>query len=146
MLLIVASLFTAMLTAAFGLGGGVGMLAILANVVPPIAVVPVHGVVQLGSNFTRACLYRRDINWKIAAWFTLGALIGGGVGINLVMTMSREMLQMTLGVFVLYSALASNRFNRPFGPAGQILSGVVTTFATLFVGATGPLVAALLPT
>jgi len=146
LLLIVTSLATSMLTAAFGLGGGMGMLAVIATVLPPGVVIPVHGLVQLGNNLIRTAMYCRHINWRMVLWFSLGAVIGGAMGINIVMTMSKPMLQMTLGIFVLYSALAPKHFRRPFGKIGQILSGITTTFATLFVGATGPFVAALLPT
>lgn len=144
-ILVATSLLTSALTAAFGLGGGMGMLAVIANILPPIAVIPVHGIIQLGSNITRATLYRKEILWTYALWFMAGAIAGGLLGINLVMTVSQATLQFTLGLFVLYSALAPRNFRKPIGRIGQILSGVATTFATLFVGATGPLVAALLP-
>ena len=38
------------ITAAFGIGGGVVVLAVLATLLPPAALIPVHGVVQFGSN------------------------------------------------------------------------------------------------
>lgn len=144
-LLVATGLATSMITAAFGLGGGMGMLAVMANVLPVVAVIPVHGGVQFGNNFIRAVIHRRHIDWKIAFWFTIGAVIGGAIGINVVVAMSKPMLQFTLGLFVMYSALMPQDFRKPFGRVGQILSGVATTFVTLFVGATGPLVGALLP-
>jgi hypothetical protein len=45
-LLIVASFATSFITAAFGIGGGGVLLAILASLVPPAALIPVHGLVQ----------------------------------------------------------------------------------------------------
>jgi len=144
-LLMATALVTSMITAAFGLGGGVGMLAVLANVLPVGAVIPIHGSVQFGNNLIRVTMNWRHVNWQIALWFTLGAIVGGAIGINVVVTMSKPVLQLTLGLFVLYSALIPQNFRLPFDRAGQILSGIVTTFATLFVGATGPLVGALLP-
>ena len=55
-LLIAASLVTSFITAAFGIGGGVVLLAFLALVLPPVALIPVHGVVQLGSNGGRVAI------------------------------------------------------------------------------------------
>lgn len=145
LLLVVTAFVTAMITAAFSLGGGVAMLAVAANVLPLFAVIPIHGAVQFSSNVVRAVLYRNAINWPIFAWFTLGALIGGVIGINVFVALSRPVLQLMVGLFVLYSALARGRTLLPLKPVAQSLSGLATTFATLFVGATGPLVAALLP-
>jgi hypothetical protein len=39
---------------AFGIGGGAALLAVMASLVPPAALIPVHGVVQVGSNLGRA--------------------------------------------------------------------------------------------
>jgi uncharacterized membrane protein YfcA len=144
-LLVIASFFTALLTATFGLGGGMAMLAILGNVLAPLAVVPVHGVVQLGSNLTRTAIYRRHIAWPLAAWFTLGAVAGGLIAIHIVVTLPRPVLMIVLGTFVLVSVLVTKTGGRPLGPHGQALNGFITSFATLFVGATGPMVAAFMP-
>ena len=46
-LLVTASLVTSFITAAFGIGGGVVLLVFLALVLPPVALIPVHGIVQL---------------------------------------------------------------------------------------------------
>ena len=53
-ILVTASFFTSALTAAFGVGGGVFMLALMGLMVPVAALIPVHGAVQLGSNTGRA--------------------------------------------------------------------------------------------
>lgn len=144
-LIVAVSYFTSMITAAFGLGGGLAMLAVLANVLPPTAVIPVHGFVQLGNNIIRGSLNIAHVNWPVFAWFAAGAVAGGAAGITLVVTLSRPVLQLLLGGFVLYSVLGPRGLGHTLSGRGQILSGLVTTFATLFVGATGPLVAALLP-
>ena len=48
--LIAASALTSFITAAFGLSGGVTILALMAILLPPAALIPVHGAVQIGSN------------------------------------------------------------------------------------------------
>ena len=54
--LVALSLFTSMLTAAIGIGGGLLMLTVMVSFLPPIVVLPVHGVIQLGSNSGRMAL------------------------------------------------------------------------------------------
>jgi len=44
-LVVAASFATSFLTAAFGIGGGAVLLAILASLMPSAALIPVHGVV-----------------------------------------------------------------------------------------------------
>ena len=65
LILLISSLFTSALTAAFGLGGGIIMLALLVNFLPVAVVIPVHGVIQAGSNCSRALLLRKYIAWPI---------------------------------------------------------------------------------
>ncbi len=49
-LLLGVSFAGGVISAAAGIGGGLLMLAVLASVVPPAAVIPIHGVVQIGAN------------------------------------------------------------------------------------------------
>src|SRR3546814_10500919 len=46
--LIVFSAVTSFITAAAGIGGGIMMVAVMAVLMPAQAVIPVHGVVQVG--------------------------------------------------------------------------------------------------
>jgi len=57
--LITLSTFTSAITAAFGLGGGSLLIAVMSLFMPAAIVVPVHGAVQLGSNGGRAFLRRK---------------------------------------------------------------------------------------
>lgn len=75
-LLIVASFFTSLITASLGIGGGVLLLAILASTLPITALIPVHGLVQLGSNGNRALMTRTHVDKQIVMYFSFGALLG----------------------------------------------------------------------
>ena len=48
--LVATSFVASFITAAFGIGGGALLLAFMATLVPTAALIPVHGVIQLGSN------------------------------------------------------------------------------------------------
>ena len=77
---IFASFFTSALTASFGLGGGLALLAVMSATLPAAAVIPVHGVAQLGANFSRFTLQQRHVLWPIILWFALGSALGAFVG------------------------------------------------------------------
>ena len=64
-----ASFVTSFITAAFGIGGGGVLLALLASVLPPAALIPVHGLVQLGSNAGRAAIMARHCDRGVLAVF-----------------------------------------------------------------------------
>jgi hypothetical protein len=53
----VVSFAGSFITAAFGIGGGIAFLADCAVLLPPAAIIPIHGVVQLGSNSVRALMF-----------------------------------------------------------------------------------------
>ena len=53
LILAVAAFLTATVSGVIGFGGGMLLIAIMPMFLPPLAVVPVHGVVQLASNASR---------------------------------------------------------------------------------------------
>ena len=143
-LLVVTSALTSFLTAAFGLGGGVAMLAVMASVIPAAALIPVHGVVQIGSNAGRAMVRARDVRLIYLLPFAAGSLLGAAAGGLLAVRLPDWLLQIALGLFVLWSA-----WGRPPSIGGRrtlALGGAVTSFFAMFVGASGPFVAALVKT
>ncbi len=142
--LMLASVVTSMITASLGAGGGLLLLVLMALWVPPAAIIPVHGMIQLGSNAGRATLTWRHTDWKAMGAFFPGVLIGAGLGAWLLVDLPEHLWQLTIAVFVLYLCWGPALPKGAFGPAGILLASAVTTFASLFVGATGPLVAAFI--
>lgn len=141
--LVAVSFATSMMTAALGIGGGVTLLAAMTLLVPLAALIPVHGVVQLGSNVGRAALFRRDIDPRVLVPFMLGTALGVGVGAHMVVALPDDALRLILGGFV----LATTWFALPKRLGGSLGVftglGALASLATMFVGATGPLVMAL---
>ncbi|MEO1688898.1 MAG: TSUP family transporter, partial [Pseudomonadota bacterium] len=143
-----ASFATSAMTAAFGLGGGAALLALLASLMPPAALIPVHGVVQLASNAGRAAVMRREARLDLLGPFAFGALAGAGLGASLAVSLPPWAVQLGVGAFILWTVWG----RAPAPPAGRVqafagaAAGVVTTFLTMFFGATGPFVAAWLKT
>jgi len=141
--LVAISFFTSALTAAFGIGGGVAMLGALAGSVPPAMVVAVHGVVQFGSNIGRAVLQRAHILWRPTALFTAGSVIGAGLGAAVFTALPEKLLLALLGVFILLMTWVPKPRIPGLATGGVFVGGVIATFVTMFVGATGPFVQAL---
>ncbi len=137
--LLAASFGTSFITVAFGIGGGAALLGIMAALVPPAVLIPVHGVVQAGSNLGRALMTLRHAFWPAAPAFVAGSIIGAGFGGLVAVNLPPALVQIGVGLFIVWSVLA---------PPPRMLHawpfaiGTVSTFLTMFFGATGPFVAA----
>ena len=137
--LLALSWLSSFLTAALWLGGGSIMLAALASLLPPPAVVPVHGVVQLGSNAGRGAVLARHADRAALPPFLGGAALGAVAGGALSVETPPGALEAMVGGFILWTLLAP--------PPGWLrrsaaAAGAATSALTMFVGATGPFVAA----
>lgn len=135
---------TSFVTASLGAGGGVMLLAIMAQVLPPQVIIPVHGIVQLGSNLGRAAMSARHIDWHIIGSFAPGAIVGGVVGSFAIVTLPPQYLYLSIGLFTLFLCWVPRLPGFALGRGGTAAIGGATTFLTLFVGATGPVVGAFI--
>lgn len=142
--LLLASALTSMITATLGAGGGVLLLVLMATWMPPAAIIPVHGMIQLGSNAGRATLTRHHIDWKVIAAFAPGVLVGAALGAWLLVDLPEYLWQLTIALFVLYLCWGPKLPKASFGKPGIFIASSFTSFISLFVGATGPLVAAFI--
>jgi uncharacterized membrane protein YfcA len=137
--LLAASFGTSFMTVAFGIGGGAVMLAILASLLPPAALIPVHGVIQIGSNVGRAAILVRHMFWPVAPAFFAGSAVGAALGGAVVMSIPPSMVQIGVGLFIIWSVtMRPPAIFRRWGA----LTGGISSFLTMFFGATGPFVAA----
>ena len=139
--LCMAALAGSLVSASIGLGGGVLTLAVMALVLPPTVLLPIHGVVQASSNGFRALLLRPHIRLHVLLPFAAGTSLGVWVGGNLAISLEVWLLQLILALFVLYATWVPGfRSNRP-GNWKFFGCGTGSGFVTMFVGGTGPLVA-----
>jgi uncharacterized membrane protein YfcA len=142
-LLVVVSFAGSALAATLGLGGGALVLAVMALYFPPAVLIPLHGVVQVGSNCGRAALMIRQVIGGILPIFIIGSIIGAVAGAKLVVSLPVSWLQLVVALFVIYAAWGA-RFKFSGGRPSQakfFIVGMLAAFATMFVGATGPLIA-----
>ncbi|MDX9873613.1 MAG: sulfite exporter TauE/SafE family protein [Spongiibacteraceae bacterium] len=142
--LVLLSLVTSMMTAGLGAGGGILLLAVLSIALPPQAIIPVHGMIQLGANASRSLMAFRYIDWVTIRWFMPGLLVGALVGSAVLVQLPPAVFQLVIALFVLYLCWGPALPERSLGRGGILILSTVTTFLTLFVGATGPLLTAFL--
>jgi uncharacterized protein len=144
LLLIAVSFFTSALTAAFGIGGGVAMLGILSAAVPPAVIIAVHAVVQFGSNIGRTIVQRKHVLWPQFFVFSGGAIIGILIGAWLFQALPPRLLLLLLGLFILLMAWVPKPKIPGLEKQGIFIGGILASAMSMFVGAVGPFVQALL--
>ena len=139
-LLVTASLVTSFISAAFGIGGGFTLIALLALLLPPAALIPIHGIVQLGSNAGRVGIMLKEVVWRPVMPFVIGTVTGAGLGAMVVVQLPPWAVQLALGVFIIWAVFAKLP---PIQQRYILLGGVVSSFLTMFFGATGNFIAAM---
>ena len=139
LVLIMAVLAGSTLSGVIGMGGGVLLVAVMATMLDPALVVPLHGVIQLVSNSTRSWALWRRVDWGRFLLYTPTLLIGAALGSRLYVESGLPWFRPLVGAFalafLLWDRFRPSRLMLPrwiFLPAG-LLGGVIT----MLVGASG---------
>lgn len=142
--LIGLSFFTSAITAAFSLGGGMLLLSVMVMILPVSALVPVHGLVQFGSNAGRVAVQRRHINWTNAVWMCLGAVPGAIAGGRFVSLLPESAFALAIGAFILVTTWVKLPRQDTHNRLILTVAGAAIGAVGMLIGATGPLTALFL--
>jgi uncharacterized protein len=136
-----ASFVSAFISVFTGAAGGVLLLALMAMVVPPSVVIPVHTVVMLGTGAARTLIMWRHVMRGTLLPFVIGSAIGAAAGAKVFVALPITHLQAILGAFVLLVTWLP-KLGRIGAEGGRFaFLGFGTTFLGVFVSATGTLLA-----
>lgn len=136
-----ASFATAFIGVFTGTAGGVILLAIMATVMPPAVLIPVHTVIQLGSGVTRTMIMWRYVMRSTALPFMAGTALGAAAGAKVFVSLPSSTLQFILATFILIVTWLP-KLGRIGAERGRFLAlGFAATFLGVFVSATGTIVA-----
>mgnify|MGYP001379298481 CR=1 FL=1 len=152
-ILVAAALITSSISAVLGMGGGIILLGIMAIIIPEgYVVVALHGIIQLASNITRSYVFRAHIKGKIIRQYFSGAVLGLFLSAFIIIILKYifevqsakdikvDYLKPLIGIFIIWFLFG----RRPQAKDEQshfIGIGVLSGLTTVFIGATGPLIA-----
>lgn len=146
----IAALLTATLSAIIGMGGGTLLLATLFCFMSHAEAIPAHACVQLVSNSTRTLAFLRHVDWRTFGRFALGAIPGGFVGLALLSGLgmpekSEPWLKTLVGAYILAALFLPQATSSPHRSRWWDfpLLGLAAGTAAFTVGAIGPLIAPL---
>ena len=146
-LLLGAAVATSVLSAIVGMAGGITLLVVMLLFADPLVAIPLHAVVQLVSNGSRALTHRKTIRWNMLWPYLLPLVPLGWWSLELAETIPPNGARSLIGVFVLVATWrpqwlllgAKPGQSRPF-PRFFALGSVVGVL-NVTLGATGPFIA-----
>src|SRR6185503_7382255 len=139
-----AAFVAALLAAVTGFGGAAALLPMLVLVFGVREAIPILTVAQLIGNGSRVWLNRRQLDWRVVGWFSLGgvpmALLGGVLFAHAPLTALTKVLGGFLILMVLLRHLPKMReFRTPLRSFAFIGAGA--SFLSALMGSVGPLMA-----
>ena len=113
------------------------LLALMAQLFPPLILIPLHGIAQFFSNANRGVIHRTHLEWSYLRPFVIGSTIGAFAFVPLVVFVNPVIGALAVGLFILLVTWFPSWLNvsvLPFFVSGALTSGLGVLF-----GATGPL-------
>ena len=130
---------TSTITAITGIGGGMIMIAIMPGFLPASTIVPVHAMVQLFANSSRALFGWQFLRWEFVLAFIAGSIVGGLIAAGITREINLEYTPLIIAAYILFTVWGPKlEFKKPI--RGEfVVIGLVQTGLSMMVGATGPM-------
>ena len=134
-----AAFVTSVISAVFGMAGGMILMGLYAATLPVQVAMVLHGVTQLFANGFRAFLLRDRIYGPGLVWYGIGSLASLAFFTWLALVVARPVMFLLLGGIPLALSLLPRRFAPNFvRPRAALACGALCTSASLLAGVSGP--------
>ena len=133
-ILVGGSFLAALVNAAFSAGGAMIVLAVTSTVLPVAAIVPIHSTLLIGSTSTRALIFWREIDWKIAGPFLVGSVVAVAIGSRIYVELPDKVISTAISIVMLVAIWLPKvgwrpKLTHPWAIVGFIHSLLSTLFA-----------------
>jgi len=143
----ITGLLTSIISSIAGLGGGVVLLLVLNQFVPPTTANAIQGAIQMVANGSRAGFLRTDISWPVVGWASVLVIPASLLGVAVATALPEDVLRLTLAAFVLILAwrpdllrLSPPGSKQPHEVRPMLLGvGAASGFLGATIGASGPM-------
>ena len=152
-ILIIAAFITSSISAVLGMGGGIILLAIMAIIIPNgYMVIALHGIIQLISNSTRTYVFKDHLKNNLIKEFLIGSLLGASISALIILFLIKfynvesaseikvDFLKPMIGFFIIWYLFLKGPKKKKEAKS-FIKVGSIRGLASIFIGATGPLIA-----
>ncbi len=132
-IIVAGSFLAALANAAFSAGGAMIILAVTSTVLPVGAIVPIHSTLLIGSTTSRALLFRRYIDWKIAVPFLAASVVAVAIGARIYVELPDRIVATAIGLVMLIAIwLPAISWRPKLRHPWAIVGFVHSLFSTLF--------------
>lgn len=144
LILLGSALVAATVSGIVGMGGGSFLVAIMAWLLPPTWVVPLHGIVQMTSNGSRALLLVKNVCWWAFWLYVPTQILGVLIARELYRGAANDWLRPVIGGFLVFAVVWRHVKPKRWMPPRWLFAvgGIGGGLLTIFVGVTGPYLAA----
>lgn len=140
--LALAAVGTSIISALLGMAGGIVLLSIMTFFFPVQAIIPIHGVVQLVSNVSRALSLRTYVNRPMLGYFLVGLPFGALFSFYLLkQAPDPRIFLVSIAIAILFTVFRGKTKAWKIPLKAFVLVGFASGFLSLLVGATGPFLA-----
>ena len=120
--------------AAFSTGGAMIILAVTSTVLPITAIVPIHSTLLIGSTLSRAVLFRKHVDWRIARPFLAGSVIAVAIAAPLYFRLPESFVGTAIAIVMLVAIWLPGirwrpQLRHPWAIVGFVHSFLSTLFA-----------------
>lgn len=141
LVLVLVAALASCISAIFGVAGGAVFFSALVWAVDAKTAIPIHTGIQLIGNTSRIIVYFKEIQWKIALFFSLLLLPGAYLGSLLFRYFNSQLMELLIGIFILLTVWLPQKNHRGERHKSFILVGFISAFLGMIVAVTGPLIA-----
>lgn len=132
--IVLGSFLAAVSNAAFSSGGAMIILAITSTVLPVTAIVPIHSTLLIGSTASRAIVFRRHVEWRIAGPFLAGSVVAVAIASRLYFELPDKIIAAAIAVVMLVAIWLPGigwrpKVRHPWAIVGFVHSFLSTLFA-----------------
>ena len=138
------SFITSFITSVASVGGGMIMLASLGQFFSPNVLIPLHAVIQISNNLSRAFLFRKYIAFSLLKRVVVGSAIGSLFGILFFSLVSEDVILGLIGAFILWMLFFKTSLKAITNNLSDLFCGALSAGVGMVVGANGPVVSAFL--
>jgi uncharacterized membrane protein YfcA len=134
---------TSILSGVIGMAGGITLLAFMTFVLELGPIIPIHGVVQLASNSSRAYFLRKHVHKRFFFAFIIACPFGTVAAFYLLdMLKGEPILLIPLILLITYALFKPKKLpSIIIDQKGFFILGLITSFLSPLIGATGPILA-----
>ena len=139
--IIISSFFSSFISSIIGFGGGMLLLGVLALNFSGSVIIPLHAIIQLGSNLNRLIFFKFKVKWNVIIPFALGCIIGVPLGGFFSLSINENIIKILIAFFIIFntiSRLPALNQNRLF------FTGIISSFLSTIVGVTGSLISSVI--